>query len=354
MLKKPDFFVRRVKYSLPPNRKLRLEFEEKKYETKIVFNDKQNLQEYLQTFLSQKSRILKADDFEIVRNDKIISKANVVNDLTLKHALKIVPFELNREKFHIENNIPIQAMNFGFNLSGQYLEEKDLGSNFFVYLKHKIDPKRYEIQKDLIAEKTHEIKASYNTAVSKLLEQRFYKKMKDMPNSGYDKMGKFIVGIFDSQFYKQLMSNVVTHVLDINYNSTNTNNKMNFNSNIKNAVNNKFLVDIDFAMKGIFTPEVNLNLLVRKEDFSIMLPITFARHTNDILNYKKFMEWFLMTGKDIATQNIEKNEKQIKPTFEERLAKLKKTNVGKKNLFNLFPNKLFNFSLNYLKNTNCL
>jgi len=319
MLKRPDFFVRKIKYTLPPKRKLRFEFNTKKYETSVYFSEKQNFQDFLQAFLTESSKNLKADNFEIIRNNKLISKANLVKESSLKQTFKITPFELNREKFHVETNMPVQAFNFGFDIYGQYLDEKDLGSNFFVYLKNKIDPKFYEAQKDLIAEKSHEIKTSYNTAVSKLLEHKFYMKMKDVPNSGYEKMGKFIVGVFDKQFYKQFMSSVLTHVLELNSNS---------NSN-KNALDNKFLVDIDFMLKGIFCPETNLDLLVRKEDYSLMLPITFVKHTNDILNYKKFMEWFLMTGKDIAIENVGKNEKEFKPTIEQRLAKLKKTDVGK-------------------------
>lgn len=332
MLKKPDFFVRKVKYSLPPKRKLRFEFNAKKYETSVPYSEKSNFQEFLQTFLTQNNPNLQADNYEIIRNNKVISKVNLVSECSLKETFKVLPFELNREKFYLDNNLPIPALNCGFSPYGQYSDEKDLGSNFFLYLKHKIDPKRYEVQKDLLAEKTHEIKTSYNTAVSRLLEHKFYKKMKELPNSGYEKMGKFIVGIFDRQFYKEFTANMITHMLQINsMNNTNANTKFGLSS----ASSDKFLVEIDFALKGIFTPETNLDLLIRKDDYSLMLPITFARHTNDILNYKKFLEWYLMTGKDIAIENIEKNENEIKPTIEKRLAKFKKNDIGNWIFYNL-------------------
>ncbi len=333
MLKKPDFFVRKLKYSLPPNRKLRLEFNTRKYETSVSSTDKSNFQEFLAAFLTQnKVNSQAAENYEVIRNNKLISKANLVNECSLRETFKIVPFELNREKFHLEYNLPAQGLNLGFSPYGQYLDEKDLGSNFFVYLKSKIDPLRYEVRRDLVAEKTHEIKSSYNTAVSRLLEQQFYRKMKDVPNSGYEKMGKFIVGVFDKQFYKQFIANTLTHILDINSSNTNLNaNASSSNSKMFgfDSAAEKLLVEIDFALKGIMTPEAHLDLLIRKDDYSVMLPITFAKHTNDILNYKKFMEWFLMTGKAIASEHIEKNEKQIKPSIENRLVKLKKVDVGK-------------------------
>jgi len=313
MLRKPDFFVRKVKYSLPPKRKVRFEFREKKYESTIIYGEKQNFQEFIQSFFNQNHPKLNADNFDLIRNNKTISKGNLVNESCLKETFKIVPFELNREEFHIKNNYPVEILNLGFKLNGDYIEEKNLGGNFFYYLKKKIDPKKYSVEREELKEKEHVIQTSYNTSISNLLEHNFFKKMKDLPNSGYDKMGKFIVGVFDKQFYKQFTASLVSHIVNLNS---------------KNLNNEKLQVDIDYNLKGIYTPEAIVDLLVKKTDDSFMLPITFGRHNNDIKGYKHFLEWYLMTNKEIATVQTEKNDKEIKPSIEKRITKLKKIDLG--------------------------
>ncbi len=314
MLKKTDFFVRKLKYSLPPKRKVKFEFKEKKYETTIGYTEKQNFQEFIQSFFNQNYTKLNADNFEIMRENKFISKGNLVNESSLKECFKIIPFELNREEFCKQNNYPIQILNFGFKYTGDYIEEKNMGENFFNYLKKKLDPKKYYLEKEELKEKEHIIKSSYNTTVSKLLDDKFFQEMKDMPNSGYDRMGKFIVGVYDKQFYKQFTSNLLTHI---------------FNLNNVNLDNQKLLVEIDYNLKGIYSPETILDLIVRKSDNSFILPVTFAKHTNDILGYKKFLEWYLMTNNDIATVYTKKNNKQINPSIEKRISNLKKIDLGK-------------------------
>jgi len=323
MIKRPDFFTRKLKYTMPAKRKVKFEYKEKKYESNLGYNERMNFQEFIGSFFNENHKILNPDDFEIVRKNKFISKGNIVYETSLKEPFKIIPFELNREKFHVDNKYPIEILNFGFTTSGQYLEPNQVGSNFFNYLKHKIDPKRYVIEKDEIKEKEHIIKSSYNSSVSYLLEQKFYKKMKELPKSGYDKMGKFIVGVYDKEFYKQFTLDLISHILKLN-------------SITENYLEKKFTINVDFCLKGIYTPQANIDLMIKKEDESFMLPITFAKHTNDIKNYKKFLEWFLMTNKEISTVNLEKNEHEIQPSLEKRINNIKKTDLGNFSNFSNF------------------
>lgn len=327
MIKKPDYFVRKLKYAYPTRRNVKFEFQEKTYESKLGFNDRSNYQEFMQSFFNEKFKNkFNSDNFEILRENKYINKSNLLRETSLKQPFKIVPFELNRDRFLEENNYTPDVLNLGFTIGAKYEDEKQLYCNFFNYLKLKIDPRRYSVPLELVKEKEHIIKLSFNTSISSLLQQKFYLKMKEIPNSGYDKMGKFIVGIFDKVYYKQFTANMLSHMFDLNNKNKNTDNGSIGSSKSQNK--GAFQVEIDYLLKGSFTPEYKADLLIRNSDDSFLLPITYGKHTNEIKNYKQLLEYFLSTPRPICTNDEKKNTTLIKPSLEERIAKLKKIKIG--------------------------
>ena len=310
MNKRSEFFTRKLKYTFPSRRKINFLFQDKKCESSLGYNEKIKYHDLIQSFFKDNYKKLKAENFDVIRQNRYIPKGNYIDESSLKKPFKIIPMEITKDEFLYKNNYPIHTVNYGFALGGRYEDEKKLHCNFFNYLSLKIDPKKYEISNDILNQE-HIIKTTFNTGVSNLLEKNFYKKMENTPNSGFDKVGKFIVGVFDKEYYKQFSANLISHMLE------------------KNNSNNKLTVDIDYLLKGLYTPEYNVDLMIRNPDDSLMFPVTFTNHLNEIKNYKKFLEEYFCIQHPICESNEAKNKKQIIPNVDIRIQKLGRKSLGK-------------------------
>mgnify|MGYP000984360993 CR=1 FL=1 len=307
MIKRPDIFARRLKYIYPLKRKIKFEFNKKIYESSIGFNNKTNFNEFIQNFFEENHKDLQAENYEIIRGDKFIEKSNLITESSLKETFKIIPMEISKNEIFKKKKLNKNKFNRGFDFSGFYEKDFSTHTNFFLYLSNVLEKKRYEIPENFMENKEKTINTSYNAPLDKELNSLFYTVMKNIPNSGYEQMNKFTFGVHDKDYYKQFNFSLMNYLIELN--------KPNMASS--SNPNNDLNVDIDFNLTGFMAPEKQIDLMVRKLDNSFLLPITFANHSDDILNYKKYMlqnnfyKKFLNVKKNKIIRNVSERVKNF-------------------------------------------
>lgn len=309
MIKGSDNFLRRLKYKYPTSRKIRFEFKNKVYESSLGFHNKLNFNEFIQNFFDENHKDLKAENFEITRENKFIEKSNLVNESCLKETFNIVTMEISRNEILKNEKKKKKGFEQGFEFSGNYEKNLPMHSNFFLYLSKTLDKKRYEIPEKFLEDKEKKIETSYNSPLSKELNTRFFYQMKKIPNSGYDQINKFVYGVYDKDYYKHFNFSLLNHFIEIN----------------KENMIHPLKVDIDYNLTGLLAPERQIDLMLRRLDNSFLLPISFANHVNDISNYKKFLQGH----KIYSEENNNLKEKKMNQQIEDKLKNFK-GNLGKK------------------------
>jgi hypothetical protein len=234
--------------------------------SEIPYKTNISVRDYLKDFSKKLPKKKEYHDFEMTQNNKIISFDTLINDLDYeKNQITIIPFDFNREKFFAsigKTTADIQS-NFGkqdfFEYVLEYFPEFEIKQNQVIDFVNISLPNLDKI-KQTMNERKHQYRNQWM----------------------YNKHTFHMVNTYKLQKYeKELHSLFITQILNHFIAWTKT--------------ENVYSIDINTLVKGIDTPTLPAEFVIKNKQNNIIFPINLMKPINEVYLYNLVREQLYYT-----------------------------------------------------------